>query len=361
MKTTLLVGSENFWESLEADIRSASNSVLVQTLSFEGDATGQGLSQAMRASNATDRRIIVDCFTKHFISDRSVHSRKNKRDPEHRREVLATSQMINDNRAAGVDVRFVNPFGFLFRKIPGRNHKKMILVDDRITYIGGINFSDHNFLWHDMMLRIEDPAVAAFMRADFETTWSGEDRFVEGRFEGLDIYLVDGKSNESTFARLFDLIAGARRSIFIESPYLSFPFYKYLREAVSRGVAVTVLTPDLNNRKAVQRYTEWEAARSGINLRFYLPEMTHLKAMLVDEEKLVVGSSNFDYLSYRVQQEVIAVVERPDLVADFIRMVRDPDLGASRAAEVGAPKKSTYFLYGVMRVVGKAAVSVARL
>jgi cardiolipin synthase len=361
MKTTLLVGSDRFWDALERDIAAASDSVLVQTLSFEGDATGQALSTAIRASGALDCRIIVDCFTKHFISDRSVHSRKNKRDPEHRQEVLATETMIEENREHGVEVRFVNPFGFLFRKIPNRNHKKMILVDNRITYIGGINFSDHNFQWHDMMLRIEDPAVARFMRADFETTWKGEDRFSSANFDGLDIHLVDGRSNEATFAKLFDLIESAQDSVFIESPYLSFPFYKHLRGAVNRGVNVTVLTPDLNNRKSVQRYTEWEAARSGIDLRFYLPEMTHLKAMLVDETTLVLGSSNFDYLSYRTQQEVIAIVRRPDLVDDFIAQVRDPDLAASEAADLDRPKPSTYLLYGAMRFIGKAAVAVARM
>lgn len=361
MKTTLLVGSENFWESLQADIHRASDSVLVQTLSFEGDATGLGLSEALRASDAADRRIIVDCFTKHFISDRSVHSRKNKKDPEHRREVMATGRMIEENRAKGVDVRFVNPFGFAFRKIAGRNHKKMILIDDRITYVGGINFSDHNFLWHDMMLRIEDVDVARFMREDFETTWSGEDRYAARSFEGLDIYLVDGKSNEAAFGELFNLIGRAERSIFIESPYLSFPFYEHLRDAVEGGVAVTVLTPDLNNRKSVQRYTEWEAARSGIDLRFYLPEMTHLKAMLVDEETLVMGSSNFDYLSYRAQQEVIVVARREGLVSDFIRLVRDPDLANSRSAGLEKPRRSTYLLYGLMRLAGKAAATMAKL
>jgi cardiolipin synthase len=360
MKTTLLVGSADFWNSLEADIRSASQSVLVQTLSFEGDRTGQALSGAMRASSAADRRIIVDSFTKHFISDRSVHSLSSRRDPGHRLEIRATREMIEEDRRAGIGVRFVNPFGFLFRKITKRNHKKMILVDDRVTYIGGINFSDHNFRWHDMMVRIEDAGVATFMRSDFETTWNGNDRFSAGHFEGIDIYLVDGRSNDETFQRLFDLIGRARRSIFIESPYLSFPFYHHLRKAVNRGVAVTVLTPDLNNRKTVQRYTEWEAARSGISLRFYLPEMTHLKAMLVDDETLVVGSSNFDYLSCRTQQEVIAIAGGKELVSDFIRMVRDPDLENSRPAGVIERRRSTYVLYGAMRLIGKVAVGVAK-
>jgi len=361
MELKLLVGSGEFWDALKADIEKAKDSVVVQTLSFEGDDAGMGLSHAMRACTAADRRIIVDYFTWHFITDRWVFSPRNRLDSEHRAEVLATGQMMHDNEAAGVGIKWVNPFGFLYRKSPVRNHKKMILIDGRTTYIGGINFSDHNFEWHDMMLRIEDPGVAEFMMTDFDATWSGKDLFSEHDFDGISISLIDGKTNEKTFERIFDLIGSARRSIFIESPYLSWPFYDHLRSAVKSGVVVTVVMPDLNNRAWVQRYTEWEAARSGIKLRNYVPKMTHLKAMLVDEKVLVVGSSNFDYFSYKTQQEVVAVVTRPDLVQDFITRIRDADLAQSKSADAAKVKKSTVLLYGFIRAMGKVTVTLAKM
>lgn len=361
MELKLLVGSGEFWDALKEDIARARESVSVQTLSFEGDQTGLALSECLRDSTADGKRIIVDCFTKHFITDRWVFAPQNRFDAEHRAEVLATRKMIVDNITAGVDVKWVNPFGFLYRKSPARNHKKMILVDGHITYIGGINFSDHNFEWHDMMLRIDDEEVAAFMQQDFNETWSGRDVFTRRDFDGLSIALIDGKTNEKTFSEMFDLIGSARKSIFIESPYLSFPFYDHLRSAVDRRVEVTVLMPDLNNRKWVQKYTEWEGARSGINLRTYVPKMTHLKAMLVDEEVLVVGSSNFDYFSYRTQQEVVAVVTRPDLVQDFIKRVRDADLAQSRAADADEVSRLTFLLYGFIRAMGELTVTLAKI
>jgi cardiolipin synthase len=361
MDLRLLVGSTEFWGALERDIESAAASVCVQTLSFEGDRTGMGLSEAMRASPAPERKIIVDEFTKHFISDRWVFAPKNRFDEEHRAEVLATRKMMDDNVAAGVEIKWVNPFGFLYHRAPIRNHKKMILVDDHISYIGGINFSDHNFKWHDMMLRVDDPEVASFMKKDFDATWSGDDAFSRGEFDGFSIMLIDGKRNEQVFEEIFDLIDSASKSIFIESPYLSWPFYGYLRAAVERGVEVTVLMPDANNRSWVQRYTEWEAARSNIRLRNYLPEMTHLKAMLVDEEVLVMGSSNFDYYSYRSQQEVVVVARDTGLIRHFIERVRDPDLAASRSADPKSVKKSTVLLYGFIRGMGRLTVSLARI
>jgi cardiolipin synthase len=361
MELKLLVGSDEFWRALRSDIENGTESVCVQTLSFEGDGTGMGLSEAMRTSRAPERKIIVDQFTKHFISDRWVYAPKNRFDDEHRAEVLATWAMIEENVAAGIEVKWVNPFGFLYHRAPVRNHKKMVLVDGHITYLGGINFSDHNFQWHDMMLRIDDPDVAAFMKKDFDATWAGTDAFSEAEFDGISITLIDGKRNEETFEKVFGLIDSAKESIFIESPYLSWPFYEYLRSAVKRGVEVTVLMPDANNRAWVQRYTEWEGARSGIHLRNYLPEMTHLKAMLVDEEVLVLGSSNFDYYSYRSQQEVVAIATDPTLVREFIERVRDPDLEQSRAADAETVKKSTVLLYGFIRAMGKLTVTLAKI
>ena len=361
MHFKLLVGSQEFWPQLQSDIEAARKSICVQTLSFEADEAGTGLSEAMRASEAANRRIIVDRFTRHFISDRWVFSPRNRLDKTHRSEVVGTREMFEHNGEAGVKVKWVNPFGFLYRKAAARNHKKMILIDERIVYIGGINFSDHNFEWHDMMIRIDDPEVAQFMQADFDNTWEGRDIYSRGAFDGIVIRLIDGNTNEQTFSEVFDLIDSANESIFIESPYLSWPFWDYLRSAVERGVDVTILMPADNNRSWVQRYTTWEAARSGINLRYYMPKMTHLKSMLIDERLLIVGSSNFDYYSYRTQQEVVAAVTDSELVSEFIERVRDVDLAQSRAVDTSEVRRSTVVLYGFIRVMGKLTTTLAKL
>ena len=56
------------------------------------------------------------------------------------------------------------------------------MVDDRVAYVGGMNFSEHNAAWHDMMLRITDRAAVAFLREDFLSTWEGHDRKARAEF-----------------------------------------------------------------------------------------------------------------------------------------------------------------------------------
>ena len=158
------IDADEFWPSLQNDIRSAKDYVYLQTLSFEGDKVGHALAKELSASPATDRRVVVDEFyTVHRINDNFLHNPKHWADKEIRRERDATLAMLKALEADGVGVMLTNPSGPIVVKFLRRNHKKMVVIDDRIAYIGGINFTEHNFEWHDMMLRIEDPELSRFL------------------------------------------------------------------------------------------------------------------------------------------------------------------------------------------------------
>ena len=321
----LLVDSGSFRERLSSDIASARQSVYIQTLSFEGDSAGRGLADSVRGSGAGDKRIIVDNYTKYVLSDKFLCSPKNWFDKELWHEVKATREMIANLRQNGVGVRFVNPVGLFLTKMPSRNHKKMIVIDGRVSYIGGINFSDHNFAWHDLMLRLEDTDIAAFLTGDFLMSWDGKHFGGRRRFDGIELFAFNGATNATDFGPILDLIDAARTSIYVQSPYLCHPFTDRLHSAVSRGVNVTVVTPEKNNKRPVQEYIVWEAARSGFDLRCYQGGMTHMKAMLIDDEILVVGSCNFDSFSYWFEQETVAVITDRRIVDSFIEKVVNPD------------------------------------
>jgi cardiolipin synthase len=333
MRFQLLVDFDSFWASLSQDIQRAETSTFVQTFSFEGDRIGKMLADALSASAAPDRRILVDSFSKVVLSDKFLYAPRNWRDAELREEISETRRLHATLAGAGIQIKYGNAVGFSPRRLLQRNHKKLILIDDRVAYIGGINFSEHNASWHDMMLRIEDVEVARLFREDFLGCWEGESRARSQAFPGIEIQTLDGHSNRQAFERIFQLIDHAAKSIFIASPYITFPFYDHLKSAVGRGVPVTILTPQMNNWRYFNEYARWESARCGINLRLDVKGMTHLKAMLVDDQFLVVGSSNFDFLSYRVYEEILAVITDADLIASFRRQVMGPDLGNSESVD----------------------------
>ncbi len=350
----LLVNYHEFWTRLREDIASAERSVFVQTFAFEGDSVGKQLSSALLSSPVKDQRILADSFTRVVLSDKFMYSPANLCNRELRRETRETAAMKQELENGGVRIRFTNPLGITPRRLLSRNHKKLIVLDDRVAYIGGINFSEHNAAWHDMMVRIEDPNAAGFLRADFLASWKGRDQIRHQQFDGVELFTLDGRANRTAFGRVLDLIDTSRRSIFVESPYITFPFYERLRLAARRGVAVTIVTPEQNNWGFFRNYARLESARSRIDLRLYQGGMSHLKAMLVDDEHLIAGSSNFDYFSYRIHQEILAVFTDPYVISEFRERVMIPDLANAGSVECKASVAGKQLLNIQMRLLDAA-------
>jgi cardiolipin synthase len=291
-------------------------------MTFEGDGTGLGVARALRESRAADRRVLVDDYSRVVVSDCFVLSPRYLLSRPFRDEVKATRAMFDGLAHAGVGVRVTNPIAGRVARYGVRNHKKLIVADD-VAYVGGINFSDHNFAWHDLMLRIEAPGAAGFLAEDFDATWESRAILRHAAFDGIALSALDGRTNREGFAPLLAAIGEAKERIEIVSPYLSFPFDRALAEAARRRVRVELLTPLANNKPMVLNYLSDVAARAGFHVDL-LPEMTHLKAMLIDGRLLVLGSSNFDFPSYYSMEEYVVLVEDPALVAAFRADVLEP-------------------------------------
>ena len=338
MRLRLLVDSAEFREAVAADLSAARRSAFIQAMTFEGDTAGRDMAGLLLASPAGDRRVLIDAFTRHVLSDRFRWWPRNLVSAEVWREAFATDRMVRGMRRQGAGVRFVNPAGAFFHRFPARNHKKLVVVDGRVAYVGGINFSDHNFAWHDLMLRIEDERTAGFLHADFLATWAGHDCAGSLRLPGLTLHTLDGRQNETVFEEVLDLVAVARQEIFLECPYVTDPFLRELERAARRGVKVRVVTAERHNFPLLREALVHAAARAPLEVRLYPGRMTHVKALLVDGRRLVLGSANFDVWSYHSQQEYLLVAAEPGIIEDFRRRVAEPDLACSTPLPPGAAR-----------------------
>ena len=250
-------------------------------------------------------------------------------DPALQAEVRGTRAMLAQLQQGGVRIGITNPAGFLWHRLPSRDHRKLVLIDDHLAYIGGINFSEHNFAWHDLMIRIDDRDVAAFLRADFEATWHGQPANAVGKFDGMELHNLSGHGNEEMTELTLDVIRTAKRSILAITPYLTFPFSDAMAEARANGARVTIVSPAINNRVSSRRYVHRISQQHGFELRHYLGRMSHLKAMLIDDGCVITGSTNFDWPTYHVLAETIAIIREPDFVRSFRERVADVDVANS--------------------------------
>ena len=305
-----LLDNREFIEDLHRALRTAERRVLIQVMTFDGDASGLAVADllAAAAGRGVDVRLLVDCFALRYVSDRK------DTDPSVRDEAAETRAMFDRLRAAGVAMTFTQPFGPVKFFGLSRNHKKLYVVDDH-AYLGGINISDHNFAWRDFMIRTTDPAIVDALTADFARTERGDRRSVNTT-------VLTNREIEPAFTEIID---GASRSLVLASPYsLDVGIVKLLGQA--RAPAKAVITAQQNNYRwlrLAEPYIWSRLVRADVELRTY-PDFFHARFLLADDDKLLVGSSNFSRHSFRCNQEVCLLITDAEFIAGFkARMLAD--------------------------------------
>ena len=352
-----LLDNAEFVEDLHEALCTAERRVLVQVMTFDGDASGLAVADLMAeaASRGVDVRLLVDCFALRYVSDRPA------KDPEVRAEAAETAAMFERLRAAGVPVTFTQPWGPVLLFGLSRNHKKLYVVDDH-AYLGGINISDHNFAWRDFMVRVDDPVVVERARRGLRLHRAG-------RRQSLDGPVITNAAIEPAFN---DIVAGAARSLVLASPYsLDVGIVELLAQA--EAPSKTVVTAQSNNfrwLRAAEPYLWERLARSGVELRTY-PDFFHARFLLADDDKLLVGSSNFSRHSFRCNQEVCLLITDTEFIADFkARMLADTEplrtAQSGRRGEAGelwgrlAARFYFHGIIGAAQLVARFAPTLAR-
>ena len=348
-------------EMLEKVSSSATDSIYAQAMTFEGDDAGKWLIDIMKSCPAKDKRLLIDSYSKVVINDHFVNSIKYLKDTTFRNEVKETSRLIDEAKSAGIDVRFTNPVGFFGQKYPLRNHKKMVIVDGEVSFLGGINFSDHNFEWHDMMIQLNDKVLGESLVHDFNTTWSDTNQSKRIETDEGELYLFNGKKSASLYQGFFKHLENAKKSIQIISPYISEPLLGVLRKVAASDVEITIVSPQENNKSIFKNIILSEQKKGYFKLKEY-PGMSHMKAILIDDEKLIFGSSNYDLVSYYFEQEVVFVSTDMELIADFKTNVLSQVDEVSDADEYSdfQTRKASFIMSLLNKVGGFAAQTILR-
>lgn len=262
----------------------------------------------------------------------------------------------------------INPLKKRFRwSINDRDHRKLLVADNRIAIVGGINLAtayesapshggqaegvataQRSQYWRDTDVAISGPAVdeLAKLYRDHWNQQGGRELSTEMEDSGVksagtEVIRIIGSSPDAFapryYATVLSAINTARRSVWITAAYFvpTSQERKALRAAAKRGVDVRLLLPSQSDSRAslaVQHAAYADMLEAGVKVFERDGAILHTKAIVVDSVWSVIGSSNFDHRSVLFNDEVDAVIIGSATAAEFETQFRD-DLESAQAID----------------------------
>ncbi len=304
-------GEQAYPAMLEA-IRNARHSVYLSTYIFRADKTGDSFIDALAAAQARDVRVhvLIDGYGDLYYFPRGSIRLKKR----------------------GVRTRHFLPFMLIppSAYLNLRTHRKILTVDGRIAFAGGMNIGDHHLAADagnprrvvDIHFRLTGPIVAQ-LEAVFLRDWAftARERLTPtaaayDETGGAICRAVTDGPNEDVdkiTLSLVSAVSAARRSVSIMTPYFLPPreLIGVLQAAALRGIDVSIILPARNNLPFVHCATRsmlWELLQHGVRVYYQPPPFVHSKLFLIDDHYAQIGSANLDPRSLRLNFEIMVEI-----------------------------------------------------
>ena len=263
-----------------------------------------------------------------------------------------------DLKASGIKVYCFNPISILINSyLNNRLHRKIIAIDGKISYTGGVNLADEyaNIKekyghWKDVGIRFEGEISwnftlmflrdLQFIDKNLKIDYDKYKKISEGNLKnkkdgnGIAIAMSDGPNNRKNpvEAIYMQTINTASDYVYITTPYfaISEQMLASLLNAARSGVDVRIIVPGIPDKKIVQMVTRsyYEVLLSaGIKVYEYNPGFIHSKTFVSDDKLAIVGSSNMDYRSMNLNYECVSMIYKTgtelELKKDFLDMIEN--------------------------------------
>jgi cardiolipin synthase len=300
-------GREAFPAMLEA-IEQARSTVLLEFYWFDSDRTGQRFAEALE--RATERGVEVVVIYDSFGSldaDRGQFARL---------------------RQAGAYVLEYNPIApwrrhYGLPNLLRRDHRKILVVDDRVAFTGGINLGDYwapeedgGADYRDDMVRVEGPAaralgdlVRAMWRKHGKTPLRQPSAAPDAGSDAVQVLGQNFIAHQDAITRAYRRAIGlSRHRVWLRNSYFlpSGRMCRALESAASRGIDVRVLVPGISDVRLVTHATRsvyTRLLRAGVRIYEWQDQVLHAKSALVDDWS-TVGTFNIDHFSVMINAEV---------------------------------------------------------
>ncbi|MEH6703549.1 MAG: cardiolipin synthase [Galbibacter orientalis] len=326
-KVKILINGEEKFNSLFADLKEAKSSIHLEYYIIRDDEIGTKIINLLceKAAEGVLVKINYDSVASSF-SNQSISSLKN----------------------SGVELFPFMPVYFpkFASKANYRNHRKMVIIDGKIGYVGGINIGDEYInkegrrYWRDTHIRIEGQAVG-MLQFHFSLDWDfvsendikiDKSWFPETEVSNKIPIQIAASGPDTEWANImeamFTAINSASRYVYITTPYFipNDEISLALSTASKSGVDVRLIIPKSCDswaaKYATYSYLE-KLLRAGVKIYLYEKGNIHAKTMIVDDVFTTIGTSNMDYRSFHINFEVNALIYDEDITKQMLEIYID--------------------------------------
>lgn len=316
-------GREKF-ERLKMDLRNAKRSIFFQYYIFQDDLIGNEIAEILmsKAREGVKVRVIYD----------------------HVGSLRTSNRFFRKMQSAGVETHpfFRVTFPALASRINWRNHRKLVIIDEEIGYVGGMNIADRyaedrnkDGAWRDTHFRLRGDIVESLLYS-FIVDWNFKNRGYSQDYRGavstplrnrvgMQFISSGPLDNWDNVALCFlKAITGATKSIYIQTPYFlpTDALQHALEAAALANIDVRIMIPGRSDSRMLQYATHsyvTQCLKSRIKVYTYNPGMLHAKTIIIDHNIVIAGSTNFDYRSFENNFECSLIVYNEE----FNRKMRD--------------------------------------
>ena len=313
----LLPTGEDFYNRLLADIKQANDHIHLLFYIFRDDHIGSKVIDALedKVKEGVMVRLLVD-----------------------RVGCKIPKKKIKEMRKLGFRFAYSHPpsFPYIFFTYNRRNHRKLVIIDGRVGYIGGYNVGDEYLgrdpkfgPWRDFHLRLDGDGVQD-LQGQFLQDWQTAKQrctVIESHYPPLKqgpiplrVLPTDGTYLEETF---IDLAKQAKRKLVIGTPYFvpGKLLQKELIAASKRGVDVKLLVPKKGDQPLVKAgsflYFE-DLLLAGVSVYQYYRGFFHAKVVIVDDQVADIGTANFDQRSFHINHEINCLIYDSEFIHGVI-------------------------------------------
>lgn len=294
----LFASSAEWIDSLLKDIALAKRYIYVEMYRIHNDNLGHRICKALadKAKQGVQVKVLVDSWGSSQFNS-------------------GFKEITNNGGWVGFFKHIVITLHW-FSKNHERNHRKIICIDDEISYLGSANIAEYSLDWRESILRIEGQICKTFKKLIEENIKINLAKIRLPKYykrlikDGFTI-IREKPSIQFQKTRSFytSLIKKAKKEITIITPYFLPGVFirKSLYKASNQGINVKIIIPlhsDVNSADYIRDLYLGYFQKKGIHLYFYTPTNIHAKILLIDNKLYTLGSSNFDYRSFRYMYEL---------------------------------------------------------